>query len=50
MYAWIWRRIPGPLPVRLLVVLAFLVAVFFLLMEVVFPWVSAHMPYHDVAV
>ncbi|AKC74784.1 Hypothetical protein Cp226_2099 [Corynebacterium pseudotuberculosis] len=25
-------------------------AVFFLLMEVVFPWVSALMPYNDVAV
>lgn len=50
MYAWLIRRIPGPWWVRALVVVAAVVAVFFLLMEVVFPWLSGLMPYADVAV
>ena len=50
MYAAFWRMLPGPWWVRLLIVIALLVGVFFLLMEVVFPWVSAQMPYNDVAV
>jgi uncharacterized protein involved in cysteine biosynthesis len=36
--------------VKLLLVVALVVAVFLLLMEVVFPWVSTLMPYNDVAV
>lgn len=50
MYAWIWRHIPGPVVVRLVIVLAVLVGLFFLLMDVVFPWVETLMPYGDVAV
>ena len=45
-----WRKLPGPAPVKWLITLAILVGVFFLLMNVVFPWVSALMPYNDVAV
>ncbi|MDO5032949.1 hypothetical protein [Corynebacterium sp.] len=50
MYKALWNLLPGPTPVKALLALALLVAVFFLLMEVVFPWVSALMPYNDVAV
>lgn len=50
MYAWLVRLIPGPRWLRALVVAAVVVAVFFLLMEVVFPWVSERMPYAEVAV
>lgn len=50
MYGPLWRALPGPWPVKLLLLLALVVAVFFLLMEVVFPWVSTMMPYNDVAV
>lgn len=50
MYGWLISKIPGPWPVKALVVLAVLVAVFFLLMEVIYPWVSQMMPYTDVAV
>lgn len=50
MYAWIWRRLPGPLVVRLLIVTAVLAGVVLLLMEVVFPWVESLMPYTDVSV
>ena len=37
-------------PVKILVTLVLLVAVFLLLMEVVFPLVSQYMPYNDVSV
>lgn len=50
MYGWMWRHIPGPWPLRLVIVLAVLVGVFFLMMDVVFPWVETLMPYGDVAV
>ncbi|MBB1031874.1 hypothetical protein G6027_13475 [Dietzia sp. SLG310A2-38A2] len=50
MYAWLYRSLPGPTPVRILLVLALLAAGFLLLMEVVFPAVESLMPYSDVAV
>lgn len=50
MYGPLWRALPGPWPVKLLIVLVLVAAVFMLLMEVVFPWVSTLMPYNDVAV
>ncbi|HZK32582.1 MAG TPA: hypothetical protein VFC72_06700 [Corynebacterium sp.] len=50
MYTWLWRRLPGPTPVKALLVAVVLLAVFLLLMNVVFPWVSAQMPYSDVSV
>lgn len=50
MYRALWRLLPGPTPVKVLIVIALVVAVFFLLMDVVFPWLSTVMPYNDVAV
>lgn len=50
MYAYLWSVLPGPRPVKALLVVVLVVAVFLLLMEVVFPWVSEHMPYSDVTV
>lgn len=50
MYRALWRALPGPALVKLLIVLVLLTAVFFLLMDVVFPWLSQMMPYNDVAV
>ncbi|MCT1415130.1 hypothetical protein M3D57_09355 [Corynebacterium sanguinis] len=50
MYEALWHLLPGPKPVKALLALALAVAVFFLLMEVVFPWVSTQMPYNDVVV
>lgn len=50
MYAALWRKLPGPALVKWLLTLIILVGVFFLLMEVVYPWVSSMMPYNDVAV
>ncbi|GLB64119.1 hypothetical protein NCCP2495_19980 [Dietzia sp. NCCP-2495] len=50
MYGYLWRALPGPRPVRIVLLVALLVAVVVLLMEVVFPWVSQQMPYTDVTI
>ena len=50
MYAMLWRNLPGPWWVKLFIVLVLLVGIFFLLMEVVFPWVGPMMPWTDVGV
>ena len=50
MYAWLWGRLPGPLPVRLLLALLALVVVLLLLFTVVFPQVEALLPFADVTV
>ena len=50
MYAWLFRRLPGPAPVQILMAILLAVAVFLLLMEVVFPAVESLLPYTDVAV
>ncbi|WKD60012.1 hypothetical protein [Corynebacterium caspium] len=50
MYSLIWRLLPGPTALKVVLALILAVAVFFLLMEVVFPWVSSLMPYTEVSV
>ena len=50
MYSWLWSKLPGPTPVKTIIALIAFIAVFFLLMEVVFPYISPMMPYNDVAV
>ncbi|GAA1733525.1 hypothetical protein SAMN06265174_102295 [Dietzia kunjamensis subsp. schimae] len=50
MYAYLWRSLPGPRPVKVVLVLLVLAAVFLLLMEVVFPWVAQQLPHTDVTV
>ncbi len=50
MYGWLWRALPGPLPVRLLIALLLLLAVVALLLLVVFPRVEELLPYNDVNV
>ncbi len=37
MYAWIFRHLPGPLWVRIIIAIALILAVVYLLMEFVFP-------------
>lgn len=48
MYSWIWRRLPGPLPVRLLQALVLVAAVVAVLFLVVFPWVEPRLPFNSV--
>ncbi|MCU1691276.1 MAG: hypothetical protein JWM64_367 [Frankiales bacterium] len=50
MYVWIWRHLPGPLPVRLLLTVLLLAAVVLLLFFVVFPAVEPLLPFNDVTV
>lgn len=50
MYSYLWSKLPGTPLVKWLITIVIVVAVFLLLMNVVFPWVSSFMPYNDVAV
>ena len=50
MYAWLWRHLPGPLPVRVLLAAALLVVAVALLFLVVFPAVEPLLPFSDVTV
>ena len=50
MYGFIWRHLPGPTPVKILISVVLLAAVFMLLMEVIFPIIPQYMPYNDVSV
>jgi hypothetical protein len=48
MYAFLWRRLPGPLPLRLALVLALLAVLAFVLWHLVFPMVDELLPAADV--
>ncbi len=50
MYAWIWRHLPGPTPVRLLIALVVIAGIVLLLFTVVFPWLEPLLPFTDVTV
>ena len=50
MYRALWNLLPGPTPVKALLAIALAGAIFFLLMEVIFPKVSLMMPDIDVAI
>lgn len=50
MYAWLWRRLPGPVFVRLMIAVALFVAVVAVLFLWVFPWVEPRLPFTDVTV
>ena len=40
MYFWIFRHLPGPLWLRILLSAAILAGALFLLVDVVFPWLA----------
>ena len=50
MYAWIWRHLPGPMPVRVLYAAALIVLVVLVLFTLVFPWAEDSLPFLDVTV
>ena len=50
MYVWIWRRLPGGLPGKLLGSLVLLAAALALLFLLVFPWAEKRLPFNDVSV
>jgi hypothetical protein len=45
-----WRTLPGPWPVRLVLALILAFAVVALLFLVVFPWLEPRLPFNDVTV
>ena len=50
MYGWIWRHLPGPRPVRALVVVLLLAGVLVVCFGWVFPAISPLMPFNDTTV
>lgn len=50
MYVWIWRRVPGGLPGKLLGCVVMLAAAVALLFYVVFPRIEGVLPWNDVTV
>lgn len=50
MYAWIWRHLPGPVPVRAIIALVLLLGIVALLFIVVFPWLDPLLPFNHVTV
>ncbi|MFV0251991.1 MAG: hypothetical protein ACK5H2_01460 [Beutenbergiaceae bacterium] len=47
MYGWIWRHLPGPVVVRLLLVLIAIAGIVAVLFLVVFPAVEPLLPLND---
>jgi hypothetical protein len=50
VYGWIWRKLPGGVPAKLLGVAVLLFGVLVLLFLVVFPWASPKLPFNHVTV
>jgi len=50
VYAWLWRKLPGPTPVKVLEALALAAVTVALLFTVVFPWIEPRLPFNDVTV
>jgi len=50
MYAWIWRHLPGPVPIRIVLATAIVAAVVLLLFTQVFPWAEQSLPFLKVTV
>ncbi len=50
MYGYFWRRLPGPVPVRIGICLALLALVVAVCFAWLFPWVAAQLPVNDPSV
>ena len=50
MYSWIWRKLPGGLPGKLVGSAVLVLAVLALLFLVVFPYAEPRLPWNDVTV
>jgi hypothetical protein len=50
MYAWIWRKLPGPFAAKLTTAIVLVLGVIALLMFVVFPWLEPRLWFNEVAV
>ncbi len=47
MYGALWRILPGPWIVKLLIVLILLAAIVYALFEYVFPWLEPFLPLNE---
>jgi hypothetical protein len=50
VYAWLWRRLPGPFAVRLAITAVAGFAVIALLFAVLFPWAEPRLPFNQVTI
>jgi hypothetical protein len=50
MYGWIWRHLPGPFGVRLLIAIGLVIAVIAICFQWIFPAVAPRMPWQDTTV
>ena len=50
MYGWLWRHLPGPTWVRVIIVLVLLAAITAALFTWVFPEISPYMPFNETTV
>ena len=45
MYGWVWRKLPGRWPLKLLESIVLVLAICAVLVVVVFPWVEPKLPF-----
>lgn len=45
MYAFVWRHLPGPVSVKILIALAIAALIVVLLFGWIFPWIEPLMPF-----
>lgn len=50
MYGWLWRHLPGPTSVRLLLLLVMAFGVLAVCYVWFFPWLAPHMPFNGITV
>ena len=50
MYGWMWRHLPGPVVVRLLICAVLVVAVIVACFAWLYPAIAPHMPFNDTTV
>ena len=50
MYAWIWKHLPGAVPVRVAIAAALLLGIVAVLFVWVFPWLEPRLPFTNVTV
>jgi len=50
VYGWLWRRLPGPTALRVVILVLAVAAVVVLLFGWVFPWIEPRLPFTDVTV
>ena len=50
MYGWLWRHLPGPAAVRVVILIALAAAVLVVCFAWVFPAIAPYMPFNDTTV